>query len=395
MKTNVGVFFGCMSVEHEISIISAVQAMHSIDKTKYDITPVYVTKQGELYTGDALFDMDNYKDFGALIPKCHPVNITNTNGKVMLRFSDNKAFKKNPPIELNVAFPIVHGTNCEDGSIQGFFEMLAIPYVGCDVLSSAIGMDKVFFKSVLLAENVPVLPCVSFYDKEYSKNRDLVLQNIEDKFGYPVIIKPANLGSSVGISKAKNRDELSSAIELALSFSDKILAERAVTSMREINCSVLGDTDHCEASVLEEPIMHDEILTYDNKYRGDSGSKGMASLSRKLPAELSDEKAEEIKEIAKKAFRAIGGSGVCRIDFIIDTADNDKVYVNEANTIPGSLSFYLWEAGGKDYSRLIDEMISLAFKRARKRANLMFTLNTNILSEKSFGFKGSKGVKRQ
>ena len=396
MKTNVAVFFGCMSVEHEISIISAVQAMHSMDKNKYEIIPIYVSKQGELLSGEVLMDIEEFKDLSALKYKCHPVSLVKEYGKVFMKYLDNKMLKKQADIEINVGFPIVHGTNCEDGTIQGYLEMLGLPYVGCDVLASALGMDKVIFKSVLSTAGVPVLPCVSFTSREFSTNHDDIIKQIETEIGYPIIVKPANLGSSVGISKVENRTELEEAISLAGSFASKVLAERAVTALREINCSVLGDVDACEASALEEPIMTDKILSYDDKYRGGSkgqpseGSKGMASLSRKLPADLTESKAEEIREIAKKAFVAMSGSGVCRIDFIMDTSDNDKVYVNEANTIPGSLSFYLWEASGVPYSELLDRLIGLAFKRERNRENIMFTMDSNILSTKSFGFKGSK-----
>ncbi|MDD4699422.1 MAG: D-alanine--D-alanine ligase [Oscillospiraceae bacterium] len=396
MKTNVAVFLGCMSVEHEISIISAVQAMHSMDTNKYEIIPIYVTKQGEFLSGDVLKNIEEFKDLAALKEKCHPVSLVKANGRVLMKYLDNKMFKRQMDIEINVGFPIVHGTNCEDGTIQGYLEMLGLPYVGCDVLASALGMDKVIFKTVLTAADVPVLPCVSFTAREFSANHDTIINQIENQIGYPIIIKPANLGSSVGISKVENRAELGEAICLACSFAGKVLAERAVTALREINCSVLGDVDNCEASQLEEPIMTDKILSYDDKYRSGSkgksseGSKGMASLSRKLPADLPQSKAEEIKEIAKKAFVAMSGSGVCRIDFIMDTADNDKVYVNEANTIPGSLSFYLWEASGIKYTELLDRLIQLAFKRERNRDNIMFTMDSNILSTKSFGFKGSK-----
>ena len=233
-----------------------------------------------------------------------------------------------------------------------------------------------------------------FGARYFSAERDKALEKIKEKIGFPAIVKPANLGSSVGISKVGDENELIAALNLAFSFSDRVLVEHAIDSLREINCSVLGDRNDCEASALEEPVMHDKILSYDDKYRTNaksSGSKGMASLSRKLPADLPEEKAEEIKKIAVETFRCIGAAGVVRIDFLMDTADNDKVYVNEINTIPGSLAFYLWEAAGVKYPELIDRMIALAFKRQRERENLMFTLDTNILNESSFGAKGSKG----
>lgn len=397
MQINLAVFFGCCSVEHEVSIISAVQAMHSINREKYNVIPVYVTKDGETVTGDVLFDIEEYKNLPALMKKVKKVTFSRDNTRVVMNFLDG-VFKKKP-LQIDVAFPIVHGTNCEDGTIEGFFEFLRLPYVGCDIISSAVGMDKAVFKDVLMAAGLPVLPCVRFYSKEYFHKKDEIIAKIEKEIGLPCIVKPANLGSSVGISKAVTKEELLSAIDNASSFADKILVERAVTGIREINCSVLGDYDECEASVCEEPIMHDDILSFEDKYLGGGkktgGSKGMTSLSRKLPAEISDEKAEEIRTLSKDIFKALGGSGIARIDFILDTEDGDRVYANEINTIPGSLAFYLWEASGVKYEELLDRAISLAFKRKRTRDSLNFTFESNILAgvHDLSGAKGSKGSK--
>ena len=258
-------------------------------------------------------------------------------------------------------------------------------------------MDKAVFKSVLKDAGLPVLPCITFKAREYAEDKDAIIAKCEKEFGYPVIVKPVNLGSSVGISKAKDKNALIDAIDLAVSFSDKVLIEHAVSAIREINCSVLGDADNCEASVCEEPFMNDEILSYEDKYMGNSKnggqSKGMASLGRKIPADLSEEKSNEIRALACKIFKAIGANGVVRIDFMIDTA-TDTVYANEINTIPGSLAFYLWEATGVKYTQLIDRMIELAFRRQRGRENITYTIDTNILSGVSFGgAKGAKGAK--
>lgn len=397
MKTTVAVLFGCSSVEHEISIISAVQAMHSFDREKYEVVPLYYAKDGTAYTGTALFDIEKFKNIPALLAECHPVAFLRLGGKAVLRFLDNRAFHKNADLAVDVVFPVVHGTNCEDGSVAGLLEMLAVPYVGCDVLSAALGMDKAMFKEILKSKSIPVIDCLSFSHRGYAADPDKAIADIEATCDYPMIVKPVNTGSSVGISKAENRAELLAAVDTAFGFADRILVEKAVKKLREINCSVIGDGDNAEASVLEEPVMHDKILSYDDKYRGenrakDGGSKGMASAGRKLPADLPADKTAEIQDLAKRAFAAIGASGVCRIDFLLDEEDG-KVYVNEANTIPGSLSFYLWEATGLPYTAMIDKLIGLAFARERRRKNTAFTLDTNILNEKSFGFKGSKGSK--
>ena len=396
MKTNVAFFYGCRSVEHEVSIISAVQAMRAVDREKYDVTPVYVTKDGEMYTGNCLFEIEEYRNLSDLLSKCQKVNFLRENGAVVMTEQTKKMFQKPKSIRIDVAFPVVHGTNCEDGTIQGFFEYLNLPYVGCDIISSAVGMDKAVFKDVLKSAGLPVLDCICIRAKEYLTDKQKFQDEIEQKIGFPLIIKPVNLGSSVGISKVNTKEQLDDAVMLALSFTDRILAEHAITSLREINCSVLGDADECTASVCEEPFMNDEILSYEDKYMGNSKnggqSKGMASLGRKIPADLSEEKAEEIRSLACKTFKAIGANGVVRIDFMIDT-ETDKVYANEINTIPGSLAFYLWEASGVKYPELITRLIDLAFKRQRSRNNITYTIDTNILSGVSFGSKGAKGAK--
>ena len=393
MKTNIAVFFGGRSVEHEISIISAVQAMGNINREKYNVIPVYISKQSAFYSGEKLADIETFKSCKPEL-QSEPVTFVTKDNSTQMVYLNTSLFKNKKPVKIDVAFPIVHGTNCEDGSIQGYLETLGLPYVGCDVMSSALGMDKVLFKNVLLDRGIPTLHCIDFGARQWALTNDEIIAKVTLEIGYPMIVKPANLGSSVGISKVENEAELRSAVDLACSFADRVLIEHAVSSLREINCSVLGDRNDCTASALEEPVMHDKILSYDDKYRANaskSGSKGMASLSRKLPADLTTKKTKEIQDIAIQTFKAIGASGVVRIDFLLDSADSDKVYVNEINTIPGSLSCYVWEATGVKYPELIDRLISLAFKRQRERENTMFTIDTNILNESSFGAKGSKG----
>ena len=249
MKTNIAVIYGCRSVEHEVSIISAVQAMRSIDRNKYDVIPIYVSKKGEMYTGDMLFEIEVYSELDKLFESASRICLLREGGNVVARSLDNTFFKKKKDIRIDVAFPIVHGTNCEDGTVAGLLEYLDLPYVGCDILSAAVGMDKVVFKNVLASKGLPVLDCVNFRAREYAQDKERVLGEIKNEIGFPLIIKPVNLGSSVGISKVDNEDELEQAIALAVSFSEKVLAERAITNLREINCSVLGDPDECVASV--------------------------------------------------------------------------------------------------------------------------------------------------
>ncbi|MBQ6614579.1 MAG: D-alanine--D-alanine ligase, partial [Clostridia bacterium] len=331
----------------------------------------------------------------ALLKKCTEVTIVKEGDVAGVYRFPQKPFGKNKLGYIDVAFPIVHGTNVEDGVLAGYIEMLGLPYVGCDVASSALGMDKFAMKSVFKDAGIPVLPAKMYTTEDYT-DTDTLIGKIEGEFTYPVIVKPVNLGSSIGISVASDRDALVKSLDTAFSFAEVVLVERAITNLREINCAVLGDRTSAEASECEEPISGDEILSFTDKYISgakDGGAKGMASVKRKIPAPLSESEREEIRALAVKAFKTLGASGVARIDFMIDR-DENKLYLNEINTIPGSLSFYLWEPLGVPYAELLDRMVALALKRKRDRARLTFSFESNVLSGISLGgTKGAKGSK--
>ena len=411
MKIKVGVLFGGKSVEHEISIISALQAIQSLNGEKYDVIPIYVTKNNEFYTGYAVGDIAYYRgDIKDLLKISQRVLLVSDENRVKLIAYPGKRFSKNDVDYIDVAFPIVHGTNVEDGTLQGFLKMLNIPYVGCDVLSSAVGMDKYVMKTVLKDNDIPVLDCKCYTGNQYDFDNEAVVNEIETAIGYPVIVKPVNLGSSIGISKASDRAKLYEALDTAFCYAGKVLVERAVQNLKEINCSVLGDYETAEASECEEPINADEILSFKDKYLGQSGSggakggakgakggakggskgSGMASLSRKIPADITDEQRTTIRTLAVKAFRVLGCSGVSRIDFMMDSKTGE-IWLNEINTIPGSLSFYLWEPVGVPYGELLDKMIALALKREREEESITYAFDSNVLQGVSFG--GSKGAK--
>lgn len=392
MKTRVAMLFGGKSVEHEVSVISGIQAYMAMDTDKYDVIPVYMTKNNEMYIGDGIGNIENYKDIDGLLKKSQRVIMIAESDGVHLVGYPMKKFGKGVDEKIDVAFPVVHGTNVEDGAFQGYLKTLGIPFVGCDVTSSAIGMDKFIMKAVLKEADVPVLDAKLYTLSDY-EDMEKLMDSVESALGYPVIVKPVNLGSSVGISVAKNRGELANSIDDAFRYATKVLVEHAITKLREINCSVLGDENDAIASECEEPLHTEDILSYEDKYVSGSkngGSKGMASVSRKIPAELSPEKREEVRELAVRSFKALGCNGVSRIDFMIDE-ENGKLYFNEINTIPGSLAFYLWEPVGVPYKELLDRMIQLALKRVRTEEALTFTFDTNILNTASFG--GSKGSK--
>ena len=396
MKIKLGVLFGGKSVEHEVSIISALQAAASINREKYDVVPIYMTKKNEFYIGEEIGKIESYRDgIPQLLKKSQQVLMIPANGRVELLHYPLKKFGKSLIETIDVLFPIVHGTNVEDGALQGYLKTLGVPFVGCDVLASALGMDKYMMKCVWKAAGLPVLDCLRVGYKAYMEAPEAFLDKVEKEIGYPVIVKPIDLGSSVGIRKALDRAELSDAMDYAFQFAHKVLVERAVEHLKEINCSVLGDFDEAQASECEEPVSSDRILTYEEKYLKKGGSKGegsdgMASLSRIIPANISEEEWAFVRETAVKAFQALDCCGVSRIDFMMDSATRE-IWINEINTIPGSLAFYLWEPMGVKYTELLDRMIDLALKRDRDQAEISYAFDTNILAGVSFG--GAKGSK--
>lgn len=394
MKTNIGVFFGGRSTEHEISVISASQAMHAIDRERFDVTPIYITKDGRWYTGEALLDVANYRDIQALLAKCTPVYMKPIYGDYNL-YHDRKGLlgtTSKPLTAIDVVIPVLHGSNGEDGTFQGILQSTGIPYAGCDVLSSANGMDKITMKMILQACDIPVVDYVWFTDKQWFAQRDELIKRIEDSIGYPVIVKPANLGSSVGIARADNRQALIDKVDNAGKYSSRLIVEHLVEQLQEINCSVLGTCDEYETSVLEEPIKSGEILSYEDKYMGGTkGSKGMQASQKRIPADLPDDLTRRIQFLAGETFRVLSCHGVSRVDVIVDRADN-KVYVNEINTIPGSLSFYLWEASGLPFDKLMEKLVSLALKRKRDIDHKTISYSGNIFAMGG-GVKGTKGAK--
>ena len=411
MKIKVGVFFGGNSVEHEISVITMNQAISSLDPEKYEIVPIYIAKNGVMYTGDDLLDLYSFKDMEVLLKRCYKVAVVNDGNGVKVVRTPAPWIGKRVLNTIDVAFPIVHGTNCEDGTIAGFVTLLGLPFVGPDIVASSIGMDKILQKKILRQSGIPVVDFVAFYSVEYIKDEESVLNKVEKELAYPVIVKPGNLGSSVGIKKAKNKVELEEAIEFAMEFADRIIVEKAVEDLKEINCSVIGNLTETEASICEEPFFSDEILSYTDKYIGDGKSKGGTIgggktgspklggqkgetpqfANKKIPADISKEKTEEIQKLSQEVFKVLGCSGVSRIDFLIDQK-TDKVYVNEINTIPGALSYYLWEATGKPFEKELDEIIEIAIKRHRDKEKLTFSYDQNILAMQG-GVKGAKGGK--
>lgn len=403
MKIKVGVIFGGESVEHEVSVISAMQAMNKLDQEKYEIIPIYITKDREWYTGEMLKDIEVYQDLSLIKKYGKNVVLYYRDGSFVLQ---KKSFPRTIVGEVDIVLPIVHGTNVEDGGLQGYLQTIGVPFVGSDVYASVVGQDKVFMKDIWKNAKLPMTDYVWFYDIDYKQDSDEVIKKVE-KLSYPVIVKPATTGSSVGIAVCGNREELVSAIDDAIQYDKKILVEEVVQNLKEVNIAVMGNYEHQKVSEIEEVLSANKFLTYADKYIDDGkgklkgvkapvkgASKGMASANRKLPAELSEKVRKEVEDVAREAFRALGSSGNSRIDFLVDEKTN-KVYINEINSIPGSLAFYLWEAKEIDFSTVLDEMINIGVKDYKKRVSKTHSFETNILQGFAAhgGVKGLKGMK--
>lgn len=388
MKLNVGVFFGGVSCEHEISCLTANQVINALDQNKYNVIPIYVSKTSDLYSGEALLNLSNYSDLDNLCNSTDKVALFKDGNKVFIK-PINGLFKKVQSID--VAFLSMHGTNGEDGAIQGMMEMLRLPYTSSDILGSAIGQDKAIMKQIFKSENIPMVDYFYFYCHDYEQNKTEYKKQAK-KIGYPLICKPANLGSSVGIEIIHNEKEFESKVKEAAKYDFKLVIESMITNLKEVNISVMGSILEAKYSAIEEVIKNDELLSYKDKYLGGSkssktkvptktptkGSKGMASTSRIVPARITAKQQKQIEELSLKVFKVLNASGCVRIDFMIDD-DNGKVYVNEINSIPGSLAFYLWKEVGTDFSKECDVLINEALKRYKNKEKKTYSFETNIL----------------
>lgn len=395
----VGVIFGGVTCEHEVSIVSGLQLIENIDRRNYEVIPIYIHSDGEWYVGDKLLDPNLYSRFDELkggidrgyIPPNKPGIVIPARG-----FLTKETF-----IPLDVVIPAMHGMNGEDGSLQGLLELANIPYTSSGVLGASVGMDKILMKKVFEANLIPVLPYTYFLRDEWEAARDAIVAQIEAVLKYPMFVKPSNLGSSIGISKAIDRDTLIAAIDVAACYDERIIVENGVEDISEINCSALGRGSKVAVSVCEQPVSWKEFLTFDEKYLrggknggakgGTKGAAGMETMSRKVPAEITAEQTAEIKDLTARVFKALNSKGVVRIDFIIDNSDG-KVYVNEINTIPGSFAFYLWDFEGVKYHQLIDKLIQIAEEDFTEKQKNNYTYKSDIINHASGALK-TGGIK--
>lgn len=382
--------FGGVSPEHEVSVITAMQAAAALKEKPYRLVPLYITKQGYWFTGPLLLELETYKDLKSLESKAQSCHFAiDEHGKTVLLSGKSGLFNKSESIAIKAVIVAFHGSEGENGSFQGLCEQYNIPYTGCGVTASALGMDKRLAKRICKSEGIPVVDDVWVTETGWSAGSGSIITDIE-KLGYPVFVKPVHLGSSIGVMKARSREDLQEAIETAFRYDSHLIVEKAVSPLIEINCSVLGDGADAEASVCEQPLSRDELLSFEDKYLGDAG-KGMASATRLIPAPVGDELTLAIRETSLRVFRLLDCSGLVRLDFLVEK-ESGTFFFNEINTIPGSFSFYLWDKSGSTFPGILDRLIRIAEMRYREKNGRVRSYETNLLSTKAVrGLKGIKG----
>lgn len=387
------VAFGGTSPEHEVSVLTAMQAIAALESNGRTVRPLYIAKSGSWYTGEPLAQLENYRNLDRLLAEATPCTLgRNSYGQPVLTEDRQKLVGRTNQWPVGMMLLAFHGGTGENGSFQGLCELWNLPYTGCDPLSAALGMNKRVTKDLCRAHGIPVVSDQIVRESDWIEIRNELLTSI-DQLGPTVIVKPVHLGSSIGVARASNRKELTEAIEEAFRYDDELLVERAIEPLMEINCSVLGSGSDLTASVCERPLGEQELLSFQDKYQGDSGGKGMASATREIPADIPDEMANRIRELSIQTFSLLGASGVARLDFLIQR-ESGEIYFNEINTIPGSFSFYLWEPSGVPFPELMERILELGLARHRRKGGRVQSYETNLLSEKALtGLKGLKGEK--
>lgn len=387
---HLGIIFGSRSAEHDVSVITGLQALENADTKKYNAFPVYISRTGEWFVGEPLRSIETYRNFDPNQKGLTRVFFPAVPGMNGLYSLESGLFKKSAKVcELDCALLALHGLHGEDGSVQGLFELANLPYTSCGLIGSAVGMDKIVMKEVFKSIGLNVLESVYCCRSEWSKDKDAVIERAE-KLSYPLIVKPANLGSSIGITKAKNREELISAIDVAAGYDRRILIERALTKPTEINCACVGYSGEATVSLCEQPLSwelfmnSDDMLDFNKKYL-QKGGKGMESLSRRIPAPIGEALTEKVQNWTLQIFSMLECKGVVRVDYMIDGEGN--LYVNEINTIPGSLAFYLFEPMGLGFGQLVDKLVEYAYKALTQKNESTYAYSSDILNKSRKGTK--------
>jgi len=380
---NIGVFFGSRSPEHEVSIITGELIISELKKLGHSVVPVYIDKGGRWFMSEELGALKFFTSgpvrAGGGIEKREKygkvyLDIEASNGKLVFK---KKGFGGKEYI-VDFAFPAFHGRNGEDGTIQGLFEIFNVPYVGCDVASSAITMDKVLTKLLCERFGIPTADFIYFDSSEWDAKKSGLLDNAEKKLVWPMFVKPARLGSSIGITKTKDRKELEFAIEVALKYDDKVLVEKGVENLADITCCVM-DGKNPKASLIQEAVFGSDLFSYEDKYLEDGGAQlGNAKQKLVIPAEIGTELTEKIRGLSVEVFKKFGCSGIARVDFLLDRKSG-KYYVSEINTLPGTLYHHLWKASGVEIGTLIKELIKTAEEKHQKKERLINSFESDLL----------------
>jgi D-alanine-D-alanine ligase len=374
----IGVFFGSRNPEHEVSIITGQMIISELKKLDYIVVPIYIDKKGRWFSHETLSSLKFFtsKDLEGRLEKLDPCTLEMDAKNNKLIIKSKRLLSKE--IAIGLAFPAFHGMNGEDGTVQGLFELSNIPYVGCEVASSAMAMDKIITKQIYRSSGVPSTEFICFTTQDWTRNKNSVIKKIDD-LQWPVFIKPARLGSSIGIAKARNLEELENACEVALHYDTRIIVEESVENLMDITCAVLGNADPVP-SLIQESAFQGEHFSYESKYLEDGGTQlGNAQNNIVIPAGISEEKTEEVQNMAVEIYKLFGCSGTARVDFLYDKK-NEKIYANEMNTMPGTLYYHLWKASGIEIGALIEKLIVLAKEKHAGKNKITSTFKSDLLS---------------
>lgn len=378
---NIGVFFGGKNPEHDISIFTGEMIIKNLLLAGFsNVIPIYIDKSGKWYIGKELADIKIFREgkFEQYDNLSKWFLDNEVRGKMI--FYKKGILKRK--IEIDIAFPAIHGMNGEDGTIQGLFEMFDIPYVGCDVYSSAISMDKVFTKLIYRANNIPTTNFLFFIDEDWKKNKEMLIKKIEKELSYPLFVKPARLGSSIAISKVKNTKELIDAIDVAFHYDSKTIIEKAVSNLKDLTCCIIGN-EELIASHIQESVYGKDLFSYEDKYIEGGGTQfGKNDKKIIIPADLDKKTTQEIREMSKKIYKLIGCSGIARVDFLYDIKSK-KYFANEINTLPGILYKHLWKKSGIEIEDLLKKLIDFGINRHKKKSKYTSTFESDVLKSDS------------
>ena len=374
MKLNVGVIFGGKSLEHEMSIISAVQAMNNIDTDKYDITPIFITKENIWYTGGALRYIDTFKDIDLLKRYTKSVNLINKNGRFVLV---STGLIRKEITEIHLVLPVMHGALGEDGSIQGFLNLIGIPYVGSNIFSTTVSQDKAFVKQILASNNIPVIKFVWFGERFYRNKKSELFKQLSE-LSYPLILKPASLGSSLGIKVINQKEEIDSTIDKSFDMDTKLIIEEKIDNFVQYDCAVLLTPDGNIVSEIEEIVTNNEVRTYNDKFVYEDTDE--SSIKRTLPAKISEKLRKEIELYSLTVFKILNMRGTARVEFLYDKS-NQKLYVNEVNSIPFCFAHHLWESRHISYKELLNILLKDAIDNEIKLQNMTLVMDSGIIGK--------------